>query len=75
MDKKWFFQKWNLDLYLDLTNLTFSKERTQNELTVVRDIETQTPLIDPLNPDRYQTKYLDTSSGSVIPTLGVIVEF
>lgn len=75
VDKKWFFQKWNLDLYLDLTNLTFSKERTQNELTVVRDIETQTPLIDPLNPDRYQTKYLDTSSGSVIPTLGVIVEF
>jgi hypothetical protein len=64
-----------LDLYLDLTNLTLSKERTQNDLTVVRDLETQVPLIDPLNSDRYQTKYLNTSAGSIIPTLGVIVEF
>ena len=75
VDKKWFFKKWNLDLYLDLVNLTFAKERTQNDLTVVRDVDTQAPLIDPLNPDRYQTKYLNTSAGSVIPTLGVIVEF
>lgn len=75
VDKKWFFKKWNLDLYLDLTNLTFSKERAPQDLTVVRNPETQQILIDLDNADRYQTKFLNTSSGSVIPTLGVIVEF
>jgi hypothetical protein len=32
------------------------------------------PLIDPQDPKRYVLKYLPSESGTVLPTLGIIVE-
>ena len=75
VDKKWFFNKWNLNLYLDLSNLTFSKDRQPDNFTVIRDPETKQPLLDPENPERYSFKYLENAAGSIIPTLGIIVEY
>jgi hypothetical protein len=33
------------------------------------------PLTDPEDPNRYVLKYISGSSGTVLPTIGVIVEF
>jgi hypothetical protein len=73
VDKKYFFPKWSLNLYLDIQNLYAYKVEFQENIDVVRDDLGQ-PLTDPQNPDRYLGKTLGNTNGTRIPTLGVIVE-
>lgn len=72
--KGWYFEKWSLNLYLDIQNLYGYVAETPPVFTVQTD-ENDQPLVDPNDPSRYQYDILETSSGTVLPTLGVIVEF
>ena len=36
---------------------------------------TGTPLTDPHDPSRYLLKFIDTNSGTVLPTIGIMIEF
>jgi len=74
IDKQYFFRKWSLMLYFDVQNLTGQKSPQPKDLMVVTD-ENGQKQTDPLDPSRYQLKYLDTSSGTVLPTVGIMVEF
>lgn len=74
IDKKFFFTKWNLELYLDIQNLFNQTTAGAPILTVVTD-EAGNPLTDPNNTDSYQVKFLENEDGNLIPTVGFILSF
>lgn len=73
VDKKWFYDKWSLNVFFDVQNALGSVSPVPPTLDVVRD-ENGNPVEDPNNPGSYQPRILDTSAGTVIPSIGVIVE-
>ncbi len=73
VDKKWFFKKWSLNLYLDIEN-AYGSAVSQDILLLQRD-EAGNPIIDPNNPLSYQTKFLSSDTGTTLPTIGVVVAF
>lgn len=74
VDKKWFLKRVNINLYLDIQNLYGLAPQSPPFLNTVNDAN-GTPLVDPNDPSRYQTRLIDSSSGTVVPTIGIIVEF
>ncbi|WP_026956045.1 TonB-dependent receptor [Algoriphagus vanfongensis] len=74
LDKKYFFKNWNLNWYVDIQN-AYNFEAEQAPLLVpVRD-DAGAILIDPNDPSRYQLKLIENTAGSLLPTVGIIVEF
>ena len=74
VDKKYPFKKFNLNLYLDIQNLTNNKYELQSPLVLDRDSNGNAQDA-PNDPSRFKTKLLATTSGTVIPAIGVIFEF
>lgn len=74
IDKKWFFETWSLDVFMDVQNVFGQVPDAPEALDVVRDPSTGTPIPDPVNPARYQARYIGLNSGSAIPAIGLIVE-
>ncbi len=73
VDKQYFFKKWSLNLYLDIQNVYNFKAQQPDVLVQVRDANGQ-PVINPQDPTRYELKYLPSESGTLLPTVGIIVE-
>ncbi len=71
VDKEYFFKKWSLNVYIDIQNLYNFKADQPAELLQVKDENGQPVLKDPI---RYQLKYLSSESGTVLPTIGIIIE-
>jgi len=78
IDKGYFFDKWSLMLYVDVQNILNSKADTPDILTNL-DANGKSTIInpdDPLSQQRYALRYLKTSgSGSILPTIGIMIEF
>lgn len=73
IDKKWFFKKWSLNLYLDVQNVYGFKAALAPNLDVVRDVNGN-PVVDPGDPSRYLTRFVPNTTGTVLPTIGVVIE-
>jgi len=73
IDKKWFFERMNLNLFMDVQNVYNFQAQLPPLLDVVRDMD-GTPVLQPDDPGRYQTYFLDNPSGTVLPTIGIIIE-
>ncbi len=73
VDKKWFFKKWSFNIYLDIENV-YSGKTTRDVLVVERD-DNGDKLLDPDRPGYYKTKYLTTETGTVLPTIGLILSY
>lgn len=74
LDKKWYFNKWALNMYLDIQNVYNSQIRLQPNLDVVRDLSGQ-PLQDLTDSSRYQIESIENESGNVLPSIGLMIEF
>ncbi len=83
VDKKWFFDKWSLNLFLDIENITGAAV-SDTELILDRTLdENGNPIGEPIiiNPDapmdeqRYLLKELETGSGTPLPSIGIMIEF
>ncbi len=74
VDKKWFFKRWTLDMYLDIQNIYNSKIETQPYLDVVRDASGNF-VEDPQNPNAYKIYDIENTSGTVLPSIGLMIEF
>lgn len=74
VDKRWYFEQWTLNIYLDLENVLGSPLTSPAFLDVERDAAGQ-PLPDPADPSRYRTKLVSNASNTRIPSIGVMVEF
>lgn len=82
IDKKWFFKKWSLNLYLDLENITGSAVNLP-QLLLDRPLdENMTPIGDgiienpnaPISQQRYRLKEVIDEGGTTLPTLGIMIE-
>ncbi len=74
LDKKYFFEKWNLNWYVDIQN-AYNFKAEQPELLVPNRDSEGAFLVDPNDPNRYQFRFLDNPAGTILPTIGIIVEF
>ncbi len=73
VDKEYYFKRWSLNVYLDIQNLYNFKAQQPDVLVQVRGANGK-PVINPDDPTRYELKYLPSESGTVLPTIGIIVE-
>ncbi|OOG70502.1 TonB-dependent receptor [Algoriphagus sp. A40] len=74
IDKKYYFKRWNLNWYVDIQNIYNFQAEQAPILIPVRD-DSGNILLDPNDPNRYQLKLIENPAGSVLPTVGIIVEF
>ena len=74
VDKKYPFKKFNINVYLDIQNLTYNKYETQPQLVLDRDVNGNAQDITG-DPSRYKTKLLANTSGNILPSIGIIFEF
>ena len=72
VDKVFYFKRWMLGFYVDIQNITGSKLRQPDVLMSTGVVENPTA---PVSEQRYRMKYIPQSSGSLVPTLGITVEF
>ncbi len=77
VDKQFFFNKWSLNLYIDIQNLYNFKADEQDKLTNLD--ENGNPMIinpdDPYSEQLYELRRIESESGTILPALGIIVEF
>ena len=74
IDKKYFFERWNLNWYVDVQNLYNFQAEQAPILVSVRDDAGNIQVL-PDDPTRYQLKLIDNPAGTLLPTVGIIVEF
>ena len=72
VDKVWEFQKWNLGVYIDLENVTFSEITLPDALLSTGVIKNPSA---PLAEQRYELKKIEQRNGTLIPTIGITAEF
>ncbi|GGH72184.1 MAG: TonB-dependent receptor [Bacteroidetes bacterium] len=74
VDKKWYLQRFNLDVYIDIQNALGSSIDGQPYLTPEVDANGD-PVIDPNDNSKYLLKALPNAQGTVVPSIGLIFEF
>ncbi len=83
VDKKWFFKKWSLNVYLDIENV-FGGGIIEEELILDRPLdENGTPIGDGIiiNPEappaeqQYKLKTISVQQGTIIPSIGIQVDY
>ena len=77
-DKEFYFSKWTLNIYLDIQNVLNYKADSPNSLYRVEDDNGDPVVINPADPydqQLYQLKLVKPQAGTILPTIGIIVEF
>lgn len=72
VDKSFYFRRCMVGLYLDIQNITGNKLKQTDVIMSTGIIENPSA---PVNEQRYKMKYLKQESGTILPTLGITVEF
>jgi len=73
VDKKYFFDKWSLMLYIDIQNVYNFQAKFQDNVLRERDAQGNFVLLD--GGTRYSLRRIPNTSGTVLPTIGIMVEF
>jgi hypothetical protein len=75
IDYKWFFPKWSFNLYFDIQNIPGVVTGTSS-LILDEDSNGNPQIIDPGTPqESYKLKTIGAINGTVVPTLGIIVQY
>lgn len=74
IDKQFFLKGWSLMLYADVQNV-YNHQADQPPILIQEKDANGVPLTDPSDPNKYVLKYIDGDAGTVLPTVGIIVEF
>jgi len=75
IDKQYFFDKWSLMFYIDVQNVYNFKSDEPDKLITQTD-QNGNLVIDPDDQTRYDLKRIESDgSGTVLPSLGIIVQF
>ena len=72
VDKSFYFHRCMVGFYLDLQNITGSRLKQQDVIMSTGVIENPSA---PVGEQRYKMKYLKQESGTILPSIGVTVEF
>lgn len=74
VDRSFYFKKWSLILYADIQNIYNHKTKSP-DLLVPQENSDGSYKIDPERPDHYLMRYIKNDTGSLLPSVGIIVEF
>jgi outer membrane receptor for ferrienterochelin and colicin len=74
VDKQWYFNKWAFNLYVDIQNVYNFQAEGQPFIDVERDASGN-PVVDPTNPSAYKVSEIENTNGTVLPSIGIMVEF
>lgn len=81
IDKKWFFKKWDLNVYFDVQNIT-GNAISRDNLILDRPVdENGLPIGEgiiqnpdaPISEQRFRLKTIEDATGTVLPTIGIVV--
>ena len=72
IDKNYYFKLWRLGWYINLQNVTGSKLKQQDAFLSTGIIENPSA---PITEQRYKLRTVKQETGSIIPSIGVTVEF
>lgn len=73
IDKRWYFERWSLNAYFDVQNAYNYQAELAPFITTERDA-TGSPLVDPNDAARYQMKTVSNFSGTLLPSIGLVIE-
>jgi len=73
VDKQYFFDKWSLMMYVDIQNLYNNKGESDD--IVVREKDEQGNYLLSQNAQQYVLKSYTSTTGTVLPTIGIMIEF
>lgn len=73
LDKKFYFKKWSLNPYIDIQN-AYNKQAKTEQLILDADADGNAQ-IDPQNGDAYLLKTIYTETGTLLPTIGLIIAY
>jgi hypothetical protein len=78
VDKEWFLSRITINLYADVQNV-YNYKSTSNTFLVQELDAGGNPIIenpeDPVGQQRYRMKEITSAAGTVLPTIGIIIEF
>lgn len=74
IDKQFYFNRWSLTLYTDIQN-AYNYQTAEQPFIVVETDEQGNRLTVDGDPLRYRLKEVASAAGTVLPTIGIIVEF
>jgi hypothetical protein len=75
VDKMFYLKKWTLNFYIDVQNLYGFKGEEPDRIIVSVD-ENGNRLVNPTDPSRYILETIkNEGGGTVLPTIGIIIEF
>ena len=72
IDKNYYFKQWRLGWYVSIQNVTGSKLKQQDAFLSTGTIENPSA---PMTEQRYKLRTVKQETGSIIPSIGVTVEF
>lgn len=74
VDKRFYFQKWTLNVYVDIQNIYNYQTELAPYIDVERDAN-KNPIVNPDNPSEYKTYFVNNSAGTLLPSIGLMIEF
>ena len=77
IDKKWFWKKVTLNIYLDIQNLYNFQAELPPSWVAATDLEGNKLTLpsNPNQPDRYQLERIENNAGTILPSIGLQFEF
>jgi hypothetical protein len=74
LDKKYFYKNWNFNWYIDVQN-AYNFQAQQPPLLIPNRDAAGGLVVDPTDPTRYSLRSFENTAGTLLPTVGIIVEF
>ena len=74
IDKTWYFKHWAINAYIDVQNIYNFQALGQPFLDIERDASGN-PIIDPNNSQLYEISEIENTSGTILPSIGLMINF
>jgi hypothetical protein len=75
VDKGFYFKKWSLMFYLDIQNVLNFKAQQPDILVNTQPDGSVVKYTDPQGNQRYQLRFIPNSTGTILPAIGIMVDF
>ncbi|MEI7724924.1 MAG: TonB-dependent receptor [Bacteroidota bacterium] len=75
IDKGFYFRKWSLMFYLDVQNVLNFQAQQPDLLVNTQENGTVVKYIDDQGKERYKLRTIENSAGTVLPAIGIMVDF
>lgn len=74
VDKKIYLKKMTLNVYIDVQNVYNFQAKGQAFITVERD-DSGAPVVNPTNSTQYNIERIANTNGTVLPSIGLMIDF